>query len=145
MLGDIKAGVALFGGIAIGVLIGAAALIVYGLIWALPVARQQGQMGERIVWQERQQREAAKRETERAAAQAEIDRIEADYHQREAERTAQMTALDQALQEEQANAPIPVPGAACRPVVSRRVLDGLRGVGASAPRNGASEPHARVP
>lgn len=129
----------------IGIVLGWVAATLYADVTSIPAARQEGVTSERIVWQERQQREAAKRETERAAAQAEIDRIEADYHQREAERSAQMTALDQALQEEQANAPIPVPGAPCRAVVSRRVLDGLRGVGSSTPRVPAAVPAARVP
>ncbi len=131
----IKAGVCLILGAALGWV--ASSLI------ALPDAREQGAQTERMVWQQAQRAAEAKAEADRQAAQLQIDAIERDYHQREADRAARMSALEAALEQEQADAvqsPPPVAGSApaCRPAVPKRLRDALSGVGAPSTANRAA-------
>ncbi|WP_062233256.1 hypothetical protein [Aureimonas sp. N4] len=131
----IKAGVCLILGAALGWV--ASSLI------ALPAAREQGAQTERIVWQQAQRDAEAKAEADRQAAQTKIDAIERDYHQREADRAARMSALEAALEQEQADAvqsPPAVVGSApaCRPAVPKRLRDALDGIGRATSSNGAA-------
>lgn len=139
MFSDLKAVIAAIAGL----LLGAAVIVLYTSLVTLPSERAAsaaaGKAESDAAWRELQHLEEGRRAAEKAATQAEIDAVEDDFHrqsaQREAQHIAEMTALDQALQEELANAPIPVPGAACRAAIPRSVRDRLDGIGRAAPRH----------
>ena len=84
----------------------------------------EGQMSERLIWQERQARAEIEAEAARKSTQEMIARIEADYWQRQAGQAETVAELEKALADEKASA-----DPACGPVVSKRVRDQLDRVG----------------
>lgn len=131
----IKAAIVLVVGIVLGWLV----VGLYAELVSLPAAREAGAQAERLVWQEAQRKAEAKAEADRRAAQVRIDAIERNFHQREAERLAQLSALEAAIDQEDARVPIPSAAdrgaVACRPAVPRGLRDALDSVGRAAPRN----------
>ena len=110
---------------------GVAALILAALYgWhLLEISRSYsaGQLSERLIWQERAARDQIKREEERKAAQAAIDKIERDYWEKQTNDAIKLSDLEKAIEEERAaNDEAP---RTCRPAVSKRVRDSLDAIG----------------
>jgi hypothetical protein len=134
----------LAGAAVVGLAVGLAAAIVYGGLFALPDAREAGRLEERAIHvAEREKAEAVAAASARAT-QGRIEAIEAGYLQREAERSAQLVALEQALQEKSDDPP-PTGGAACRVLIPRRVSDQLDRIGRASGSALPAKPDAGVP
>lgn len=136
--------------IIIGLAIGWAASSIYAEWWTIPAAHEAGRSEERIVHEEQRRKAEAKARADRDATQATIDQVERDYYERDKARVLEMSALEQALQEEQNNVPTPSPadrGAApvCRPAISRGVSKSLNDIGRARPGAAAGQPDAAVP
>ena len=140
----IKAAIILVVGIVLGWLVAG----LYADLVSLPAAREAGAVYERGIWEARQREAEAKAEADRRAAQSRIDAIERDFHQREAERLAELSNLEAALDQEANRVPIPSAAdrgaVACRPAVPRGLRDALDGIGRAAPRNDSAIPAAAV-
>ncbi|MDO9417051.1 hypothetical protein [Pararhizobium sp.] len=85
-----------------------------------------GQLNERIVWQERAARDQIKRDADRKAAQATIDKIEREYWEKQTNDAINLASLETALKEEQANEKV---SGTCGPAVSKRVRDAINAIG----------------
>ena len=149
MLGDLKAGAAGIVCLALGLLSGGVIVQTYDAWFIIPEAERVAIGRADARWQKQIDDAKAEAETARQVAQAEIDAVERDYHARETDRLLAMTALEQALEEEQARAPIPTPAdrgapCVCRPPVSRGVRDALQGLGRATARPGSAKPVAAV-
>ncbi|WP_062206814.1 hypothetical protein [Aureimonas sp. AU12] len=122
----------------------------YADLVSIPAAREAGRIEERLVWTKRQAEAEARAAADRQAAQIRIDAIEREYFERDKARVLQMDALEQSLQEEQANVPTPSPAArgappVCRPAIPRGVRDALDAAGrGAAARPPAGEPPAAL-
>jgi hypothetical protein len=135
--------------IAMGGVLGWGGSGIYAEVVTIPAARQAGRAEERIIHSEQLARAEAKARVERDKAQTAIDAVEAHYYARDKARVLAMTALEQALEEEQARAPIPPPAdrgapCVCRPPVSRGVRDALQGLGRATARPDSAKPDAAV-
>ena len=131
----IKAAIVLVVGIVLGWLVAG----LYADLVSLPAAREAGAIYERGIWEAGQRKAEAEAEADRRAAQSRIDAIERDFHQREAERLAQLSNLEAALDQEANRVPIPSAAdrgaVACRPAIPRGLRDALDGIGRATPRN----------
>jgi hypothetical protein len=104
------------------------AAIAASLWWhesAVSRAAGAARLGERLVWQERQARALIEEDRARKETQALIARVEAEYWQRQAGATEQISELEKALADERQDSD----GRACDPAVSKRLRDKLQPIG----------------
>ncbi|WP_062111174.1 hypothetical protein [Aureimonas sp. AU40] len=140
ILGTLK----LAGAAVVGLAIGLAAAILYGCFFALPDAREAGRLEQRAIHDADREKAEAVAVAQARATQSRIEAIEAGYLQREADRSAQLVALEQALQDKPDDPP-PTGSAACRVLIPRRVSDQLDRIGRAAGPALPAKPDAGVP
>jgi uncharacterized protein HemX len=87
------------------------------------LARQDGARQERILWEEARRKMIAQNEAARKAAQAEIDRIEAETSEQQRRASEAEAALDEAIHAQEVDT---APGA---PFFPKRLSDALRSIG----------------
>ncbi|WP_416358247.1 hypothetical protein ACLNGM_10190 [Aureimonas phyllosphaerae] len=142
----IKAAIA----VVFGVMLGWAASALYAETVSLPAAREAGRAEERIVHEEQRRKAEARIEADRRAAQLEIDTIERRYHERAAVDAARVSALEAAIDQEDARVqalPQAAPQAragACRPAVPRGLRDALDPIGRAEARDHPAGPPAAM-
>lgn len=125
----------------VGIMLGWAAAALYAETVSLPAARDAGRAEERIVHEEQRLKVEAQIEAGRRAAQLEIDTIERRYHQRAAIDAARVSALEAAINQEDARvqalpqAASQARGGACRPAVPRGLRDALDPLGRAGARD----------
>jgi hypothetical protein len=97
-------------------------------------AADAAQLGERLVWQERQARANIEADRDRQETQKLIKGVEADYWRKQAESDArhqtEMTALEETIKDEKPS------DATCGDFVSKRLRDQLNAIGRDDPPRG---------
>lgn len=91
-------------------------------------AFQEGELSERLAWQEKAQRERLRQEQEERAKQQELDAVAEKYRAEQAARIAlmlQIIGLEEELKKEEDNAP----GSTTRPFVPRGVSKRIDAIG----------------
>ncbi|KQT54613.1 hypothetical protein ASG43_03235 [Aureimonas sp. Leaf454] len=148
MFGDLKAVMAGILCLVLGLLVGGVIVRGYDAWVIIPDAERVATERADARWKDAVAEAKAKAERDRQKAEAEIADAERVYLERDAARASQMTALEQALEQELARAPTPSPSrgsAACGPAIPRGVRDALQGVGRAPARPPAAKPDAALP
>lgn len=154
MFGDLKASAAGVVCLALGLLAGGVTVRTYDAWFIIPAAERAAADAATTAtdakWQKLLTDARDLAETIRRKAERDIAAAERDYLDRDAARAAQMTALEQALEQDQANVPTPSvadrgASSVCGPAIRRGVRDALQSLGRTGPRADPAKPDPAVP
>lgn len=127
-------------GAVLGALLMWAAMTVYTAAVALPRAREAARAAEQVALAGKLQAARDAAEAAKKAAQARIDAIEQEYWQKDVARAQQLSALDQALEQEKKNAKAGL----CSVAVPAGVSGALDAIGRRDSAAGAAKPDAAL-
>lgn len=127
MFETIKAYASLAKLVLVGIAVVGVLIFYEGIPWILDgrvgIARKEGIQQERILWEEARRKVLAQMEAARKAAQAEINRIEAETLEQQRRADEAEAALSEAIHEQESGA------GAGAPVFPKRLSDALRPIG----------------